>query len=66
MGETVLRWDAAKLATEQDGDLGKARRTLDAILDFRGNMLFGTVTGKKAFKAAHKGSVQCPFSAAAS
>ncbi|KAL4422168.1 hypothetical protein ABPG77_006857 [Micractinium sp. CCAP 211/92] len=45
MGETVLRWDAAKLATEQDGDLGKARRTLDAILDFRGNMLFGTVTG---------------------
>lgn len=51
----MLRWDGAKLATEQGGDLGKARRTLDAFLDFRGNVLLGTLTGG-AGCAAHGGA----------
>jgi hypothetical protein len=82
----VLRWDAAKLATEQTGNLKKvrsccqaagsltccgpvsqqpgqqattatplllplmlqARRQLDTCLDFRGNTLFASVSGKLA------------------
>ena len=49
-GETVLRWDGAKRATDTDAnqeevDTQKARKKLDACLDFRGNTLFATTSG---------------------
>ncbi|PRW59788.1 anaerobic ribonucleoside triphosphate reductase [Chlorella sorokiniana] len=47
VGETVLRWDGAKEATEMtDGvrDITKARQQLDRFLDLRGNTLFASTT----------------------
>ncbi|PSC71337.1 1,4-dihydroxy-2-naphthoate octaprenyltransferase [Micractinium conductrix] len=51
-GETVLRWDIARDATELAGDkasslpacLAKLRRRMDAALEYRGNTVFGTLT----------------------
>ncbi|EFN54368.1 hypothetical protein CHLNCDRAFT_135651 [Chlorella variabilis] len=45
VGETVLRWDAAKLCTDAgEGNVKRARQRLDQCLDFRGNTLFASVS----------------------
>lgn len=43
-GETVLRWDTAKLAT-QNADTTKGRIDLDEAVDFRGNIFSQAVSG---------------------
>lgn len=59
-GETLLRWDLAKYVTEMSGDIRQARRRMDEVLDFKGNVFsqgvasccIGCATWQKSFNLA--------------
>lgn len=70
MGETILRWDLAKQATEMD-DVDKGRAALDEAMDFRGNLFtesvggccIGCATWQKCFNLAARLSLSLALSA---